>query len=525
MPRHSRPHRNLSLVISMALVVAAFGAAPVGASQVTNGENRANDIIAPQLYAPVELFGVLTPQTSVDGDPLNLVLYPEELRRYTSGKDVFEVWECPDADGTPASVTAAEFVAAAEAQMTEYFSWLSNGRYDPDFIVGGVVPTVGSAAPLMDCAAWGESNATGLATGALYISNTVDGLGGPGFSCAGITLSCPATYPENRREGFIGIARSGWPATLAHEIGHMLSWSHSKTGVSGSDYDNAIDVMSGNYGEWASGYGSYPDPYATVAINRYAAGWIDPGGVAVWDGTDTQVTLGSIGGVGAEALVIDQGTSYFVLGVRVTSALDPIPLVWTGVEAYEVTRCPSCWGLDARVAPTPPVPFSSSDLSAYSKPLAHVLAVGSTISIGGAEVTVTGRTGDSFTLAVVRSQSAGTFTDVPPGDTFFNDVEWLAAAGITKGCNPPVNDRFCPGDFVTRSQMAAFLVRALGYTDSGAGNLFTDDDGSIFEVDIDRLGTAGVTRGCNPPVNDRFCPGDFVTRSQMAAFLQRALAP
>jgi hypothetical protein len=26
-----------------------------------------------------------------------------------------------------------------------------------------------------------------------------------------------------------------------------------------------------------------------------------------------------------------------------------------------------------------------------------------------------------------------------------------------------------------------------------------DDDGSVFEGDIDRLGTAGVTRGCNPP--------------------------
>ena len=34
--------------------------------------------------------------------------------------------------------------------------------------------------------------------------------------------------------------------------------------------------------------------------------------------------------------------------------------------------------------------------------------------------------------------------------------------------------------------------------------------------------TAGVTRGCNPPVNDRFCPGSNVTRGQMAAFLHRA---
>jgi parallel beta-helix repeat protein len=106
---------------------------------------------------------------------------------------------------------------------------------------------------------------------------------------------------------------------------------------------------------------------------------------------------------------------------------------------------------------------------------------------------------------------------------FEADIEKLAAAGITKGCNPPTNDRFCPDSKVTREVMAAFLVRALGYSDPGAGDLFTDDDLSIFEADIDRLATAGVTKGCNPPTNDRFCPTGYVTRGQMAAFLHRAL--
>lgn len=115
------------------------------------------------------------------------------------------------------------------------------------------------------------------------------------------------------------------------------------------------------------------------------------------------------------------------------------------------------------------------------------------------------------------------FTDVDESNIFASDICWLAQQGITRGCNPPVNDRFCPNDRVTRGQMAAFLVRALGYTDDGGGNLFVDDDGSVFEGDIDRLGTAGVTRGCNPPANDRFCPNDQVTRQQMAAFLRRAL--
>jgi hypothetical protein len=113
---------------------------------------------------------------------------------------------------------------------------------------------------------------------------------------------------------------------------------------------------------------------------------------------------------------------------------------------------------------------------------------------------------------------------VDDDDSIFEaDIDRLGTAGITKGCNPPKNDRFCPDDMVTRGQMAAFLVRAFGYTDNGGGDLFTDDDGSIFEGDIDRLGTAGVTKGCNPPKNDRFCPTSHVTRGQMAAFLHRAL--
>ena len=109
-------------------------------------------------------------------------------------------------------------------------------------------------------------------------------------------------------------------------------------------------------------------------------------------------------------------------------------------------------------------------------------------------------------------------------DSIFEaDIEKLAAAGITRGCNPPTNDRFCPDSKVTREQMAAFLVRAIGYVDDGGGDLFIDDDDSIFEGDIDKLGTAGVTKGCNPPVNDMYCPGSVVTRGQMAAFLHRAL--
>jgi hypothetical protein len=71
--------------------------------------------------------------------------------------------------------------------------------------------------------------------------------------------------------------------------------------------------------------------------------------------------------------------------------------------------------------------------------------------------------------------------------------------------------------------MAAFLVRAWQLTDPGPGDWFTDDDRSVFENDIDRLATAGMTRGCNPPANDRYCPTRKVSRAETASFIARAL--
>lgn len=106
---------------------------------------------------------------------------------------------------------------------------------------------------------------------------------------------------------------------------------------------------------------------------------------------------------------------------------------------------------------------------------------------------------------------------------FESDIERLVAAGITRGCNPPANTEFCPDDSVTRGQMAAFLVRAFEYVDGAGSDAFSDDDESVFESDIERLAAAGVTLGCNPPDNDLFCPNEPVTRAQMATFLGRAL--
>ena len=51
------------------------------------------------------------------------------------------------------------------------------------------------------------------------------------------------------------------------------------------------------------------------------------------------------------------------------------------------------------------------------------------------------------------------FTDVPTDYWAFQSIEALAGSGITTGCGAGL---YCPEDFVTRDQMAAFLSRALG---------------------------------------------------------------
>lgn len=106
---------------------------------------------------------------------------------------------------------------------------------------------------------------------------------------------------------------------------------------------------------------------------------------------------------------------------------------------------------------------------------------------------------------------------------FEGDIDAIAAIGITLGCNPPASDEYCPDDTVTRAQWASFMVRALGLTEGGDVDRFTDDDGTTHETDINRIAAAGITLGCNPPENDLFCPDDTVTRAQAASFFVRAL--
>lgn len=117
------------------------------------------------------------------------------------------------------------------------------------------------------------------------------------------------------------------------------------------------------------------------------------------------------------------------------------------------------------------------------------------------------------------------FLDVSPNHWAIDWINQLYAEGITGGCNPtPL--RFCPEEYVTRAQMAVFILKTIhgsGYTPPASSTIFTDVPSTYWAAAwINQLYNEGVTGGCNPsPL--QYCPDQYVTRAQMAVFLLRAL--
>lgn len=108
------------------------------------------------------------------------------------------------------------------------------------------------------------------------------------------------------------------------------------------------------------------------------------------------------------------------------------------------------------------------------------------------------------------------------GSTHRTSIERIVAAGIMNGCGvADGGDLFCPDLTVSRAQIAAILSRALELPAASA-DFFVDDEGSVFEDAINRLAEAGITLGCDLG-GGLFCPDVVVSRAQLAAFLVRAL--
>lgn len=109
------------------------------------------------------------------------------------------------------------------------------------------------------------------------------------------------------------------------------------------------------------------------------------------------------------------------------------------------------------------------------------------------------------------------FSDVPASSPFARWIEQLAAEGVTGGCG---GGAFCPFAFVTRAQIAVFLLRQKegpAYSPPPATGIFSDVPvSSPYAPWIEELARRGVTGGCG---NGKYCPDSVVTRGQASVFL------
>ncbi|PKN94770.1 MAG: hypothetical protein CVU44_02890 [Chloroflexi bacterium HGW-Chloroflexi-6] len=115
------------------------------------------------------------------------------------------------------------------------------------------------------------------------------------------------------------------------------------------------------------------------------------------------------------------------------------------------------------------------------------------------------------------------FADVPFSYWANSYIERLYNAGITGGCglSPLI---YCPDKFVTRAEMAVFLLKSMhgpAFSPPPAtGTVFNDVPVTYWAAAwIEQLAAEGVTAGCG---NGNYCPNQTATtRAQMAVFLLR----
>lgn len=114
------------------------------------------------------------------------------------------------------------------------------------------------------------------------------------------------------------------------------------------------------------------------------------------------------------------------------------------------------------------------------------------------------------------------FTDINPGDQFFDEVAWLAYNGITTGWEMPDGTRqYRPLNPIARDAMAAYLYRLAGepqFTPPSTSPFRDVPPHAQFYKEITWLASVGITTGWP---DGTYRPLDSVNRDAMAAFLYR----
>lgn len=413
-------------------------------------------------------------------DPLGLVWGAEMMRSHTLGADVAEVFVCsPPAGPEPMSMSAA---VSLVAQAGGLFERASGGRY----LLGPVPGSTVRGGDPTECVSEASERSAGAADLAVVVGvcDHLPGGSGPGGQPGSVANGLPSPsgrFPGSGRWVFVpagsdpGSGCQGGVSALAHGIGHSFYWPHSDAHVAAPS--PTFDLMSVSTGV-------HVNPFL-----RYVAGWLDTGQVQVWTGGEKRFVLGGRPDSPLQMVVIPSGrpgSFYVVFAVTDAPATSP-----PGAEDAEgvfvlrvdqgctedLSRCDR-WGpwmtlgfVNNLRAEAPSFSFDVGDsFASWKDPLRFDRFSSAPSPL--ATVEVVGRADDGFVVEVFEPHpvpDSGRFVDVA-GSVFEADVSELARLGVTRGCNPPANDRFCPDAPVTRGQMAAFLVRALRHSSSGAGS-------------------------------------------------------
>lgn len=131
---------------------------------------------------------------------------------------------------------------------------------------------------------------------------------------------------------------------------------------------------------------------------------------------------------------------------------------------------------------------------------------------------------DGHTVAELRRQGLGSYAIIDRQVAFADlskhwskeSAEQLASKGIVEGRG---NGNFDPDGAITRAEVSALLVRALGLTESTGDNPFRDITTEWYSTPVSAAYRAGLIKG---NANGQFRPNDGVTREELALMLYRA---